>query len=70
MATALRTARTATIPDNEVQAALDNVVREIEVRGKHGTDTPDNNVSGKVYFKLSATTSGRWTKVDEVWVAT
>ena len=69
MAEALRASKIRMVEDADTQSAIDSVTREVELRSKYGTATPDNTVSGKVYFKLSATTSGRWTKVDEVWIA-
>lgn len=70
MPSSLRVGNIRQAGDAQTQDAINSVARNIEMRSKYGTDDPDNSVSGKVYFKLSSTTSGRWTKVDEVWIAT
>lgn len=69
MGTALRVGKTQSAGNEQVQAAIDSLARDVEMRSKNGTATPDNSVSGKIYFQLSATTSGRWTEVTKIWIA-
>lgn len=70
MANVIRVAGTRQAADPVTQQAIDSLARDVEMRSKFGTDDPDNTISGKIYFKLGSTTSGRWTKLDSVWIAT
>jgi hypothetical protein len=69
MGQVLRVNKTQVAGDENSQAAINALARDVEMRSKFGTSTPDNSVSGKIYFKLGSTTSGRWTQVDSIWVA-
>lgn len=69
MAGAIRVGKTQAAGDQQSQAAIDSLARDVEMRSKYGTTSPDSSVSGKIYFELSTTTSGRWTQVSKIWIA-